>query len=43
MKNGTIYILDSEDNLQPLPLRIISEKQHKRLKYLEQSFRKERV
>lgn len=38
-----IYMLDSEDRLQPLPLRVITERQYKRLRYLEESYRKEKV
>ena len=43
LKGGKIYHIDSEDHLLPLALHVITERQHERLRYLEQSFRRERV
>jgi hypothetical protein len=40
LKNGRLYYVDSEDDLRQLPLRVISERQWERLKYLEESYRK---
>ena len=43
LKGGKIYHIDSNDDLQPMLLHVITERQHERLRYLEQSFRRERV
>jgi len=40
---GQFYCIDQDENAQPLPIHLISERQYKRLLELEQSFKKERV
>jgi hypothetical protein len=42
-KGDQIYCVDSNEEVQALPLRIITEKQYERFQHLEESFRKETV
>ena len=43
MKDGLLFVIDSEDHLQPLPLHVFSQRQYDRCHRLEDSFRRERV
>ncbi len=43
LKGDRVFVVDSEDNLEPLLLRVISQREFDRLHFLEDSFKKEKV